>query len=288
MRGSVLLVAGAIALWVLVQLPAAESARAEVYRWVDAAGNLHFSQDLSQVPPEHREQAAAAARKPKDRDPLQRYSAPVSSAEHGSMRTARPGEVMRIPFQNQGTLMRVDARIDDRVVAPFYIDTGATGISIPYAVAQQLGIGIGPDTPRVLAHTANGLISQPLVKLHSVQLGPARVTGLHAVVSGSMDIGLLGGAFFNNFVYQVDSAAGVITLVRNQQVQGGRTTEQWRKAFRDLREPLRRVEAYLGKGDLLDKGRVRELEARRDELRAKLEQLDLAASRAKVPQEWRH
>jgi clan AA aspartic protease (TIGR02281 family) len=289
MRGSGLLVAGAIALWAFAQLPAADSARAEIYKWEDGAGNLHFSQDLSGVPSEYREQAAAEARKPKNRDPLQRYSTParVPPTSHGSMRTGRPGERMQIPFQRHGTLMKVDARVNDRVMAPFYIDSGASGISIPYAVAQQLGIAIGPDTPRVQARTANGLVSEPLVTLQSVQLGPARVTEVQAVVSGSMNIGLLGGSFFNNFVYQVDSAAGVITLVRNEKVQSGRTAEQWRQAFRDLREPLRRVEEYLARGDLLDGGRVRELEAHRDLLRAKLEQLDLEARRANVPQGWR-
>ena len=289
MRGSGLLIAGAIALWAFAQLPAADSARAEIYKWVDGAGNLHFSQDLAGVPSEYREQAAAEARKPKNRDPLQRYSTParVPPTSHGSMRTGRPGERMQIPFQRHGTLMKVDARVNDRVMAPFYIDSGASGISIPYAVAQQLGIAIGPDTPRVQARTANGLVSEPLVTLQSVQLGPARVTEVQAVVSGSMNIGLLGGSFFNNFVYQVDSAAGVITLVRNEKVQSGRTAEQWRQAFRDLREPLRRVEEYLARGDLLDGGRVRELEAHRDLLRAKLEQLDLEARRANVPQGWR-
>jgi len=289
MRGSGLLIAGAIALWAFAQLPAADSARAEIYKWVDGAGNLHFSQDLAVVPSEYREQAAAEARKPKNRDSLQRYSTParVPPTSHGSMRTGRPGERMQIPFQRHGTLMKVDARVNDRVMAPFYVDSGASGISIPYAVAQQLGIAIGPDTPRVQARTANGLVSEPLVTLQSVQLGPARVTEVQAAVSGSMNIGLLGGSFFNNFVYQVDSAAGVITLVRNEKVQSGRTAEQWRQAFRDLREPLRRVEEYLARGDLLDGGRVRELEAHRDLLRAKLEQLDLEARRANVPQGWR-
>jgi len=278
-----------IALGLLLQLPAVGLARAEVYRWVDEAGNLHFSQDLGNVPLEYREQAAAEARKPRDSDRLQRYSTPARAGSAGgsSMHPARPGEVMRIPFERHGTLMKVDARVNDRTTIPFYIDTGASGISIPYAAVQQLGIAVGPDTPRARAWTANGVISEPVVKLKSVQLGPARVANVDAVVSGSMHIGLLGGAFFNNFVYQVDSAAGVITLIRNQQVKSGLTSEQWRAAFRDIRDPLGRVEAYLAEGNLLDKGRVRELEKNRDALRAALEQLDLDANRAGVPQGWR-
>jgi clan AA aspartic protease (TIGR02281 family) len=289
MRSPAFLRGWTIVLGLLLQLAAADLARAEVYRWVDEAGTLHFSQNLGAVPLEYREQAAAEARKPQDHHRLQRYSTPERGASAGdsSMRTARPGEVMRIPFERYGTLMKVDARVNGRATIPFYIDTGASGISIPYAVAQQLDIAIGPETPRVQARTANGVISEPLVKLKSVQLGPAQVTDVDAVVSSSMNIGLLGGTFFNNFVYQVDSAAGVITLVRNQQVKSGLTAEQWREAFRDIREPLRRVETYLEEGGLLDKGRVRELEEHRDALRAALEQLDLDANRAGVPQGWR-
>lgn len=271
---------------------AGSSLQAEIYKWTDSAGRLHFSQDLGKVPPEKRSAAVAAAKSPK-RDRLQVYSAPRSAASAGPASAfsaggaMRSGRAMRIPFERHGSLMKVEVLLNGRIKAPFYIDTGASGVSIPWAVSQQLGIRIGPNTPRIRARTANGIISEPLITLQSVQLGPARVTNLKAAVSGSMNIGLLGGAFFNNFVYQVDSAAGAITLIPNDRVRGGMDKDQWLERFEAIREPLGRLDAYIEKGGFMDKGRVRELEKHRQQLRAALENLEQKANGAGVPRGWR-
>jgi clan AA aspartic protease (TIGR02281 family) len=195
---------------------------------------------------------------------------------------------MRIPFEKQGTLMRVNVRLNDSVTAPFLVDTGASHISVPYWVIERLGVAITDSTPRRTAMTANGLVSEPIVNLSAVQLGPARVNNLDASVSGSMQIGLLGGSFFNNFIYQVDAAASVIILSPNDRVVSGLTEEQWRERFNGIREPLARLEAVLERGGFVDKQRVRQLEARRADLRAKLADLDALATRSEVPQRWRH
>jgi clan AA aspartic protease (TIGR02281 family) len=275
--------------WALVWVAGSPAVHAEIYQWTDASGRLHFSQDLAQVPAAKRAQAIQAASAPKARDRLQRYSSGGRSTAATASRAAsrRPGGTMRIPFKRHGTLMKVDVLLNDRVEAPFFIDTGASGVSIPWSVAQQLGLQIGPNTPRIRVRTANGEISEPIVELRSVQLGPARVQGLKAAVSGSMDIGLLGGAFFNNFVYQVDSAAGMITLAPNARVRGGLDQSQWQERFDAIRAPLARVEAYIDKGGFMDKSRVRELESHREKLRAALEELEGQANRASVPRGWR-
>ena len=268
-------------------------ARAEIYQWTDEAGRLHFSQDLGKVPAAERERAEADAKKPRDRDPLQVYNR--ASGREGSPaknatsdpRAARAGRAMRIPFERHGTLMKVEVLLNGRVRAPFFIDTGASGVSIPFAVAQQLGLRIGPDTPQIQVRTANGVISEPILPLDSIQLGPARVDDVMTAISATMDIGLLGGAFFNNFVYQVDAAESIITLVPNVGVRGGESRETWLARFGEIREPLARLEAYLERGGFTDEGRVRELEARRDELRAALDQLESEANQKRVPRSWR-
>lgn len=263
---------------------------AEIYEWTDEAGRLHFSQSLSRVPPHKRAEAkrAAVERKKNAQDRLQVYNHATPSSP-AAMRThsGRPGRTMRIPFERHGTLMRVEVLLNDRVRAPFFIDTGASGVSIPWSVAQKLGLQITDDTPRIKVMTANGVVAEPVVQLTSVQLGPARVTNLRAAVSGSMDIGLLGGAFFNNYVYQVDAAAGVITLQPNVRVRGGLNKDQWRTRFDEIREPLVRLEEYLEKGGFTDKGRVRELEEHREKLRASLEELEREANKHSVPRGWR-
>lgn len=264
-------------------------AGAEIYQWTDASGRLHFSQSIHEVPSEQREEARRGAAERSKRDPLQVYNRSSSSDAEPMSRPASlaPGASMRIPFERHGTLMRVEVLLNGRVRAPFFIDTGASGVSIPWPVAQQLGLQINEDTPRIQVSTANGVVSEPIVRLKTVQLGPARVSDLQAAVSGSMDVGLLGGAFFNNFVYQVDAAAGVITLKPNSLVRGGLNQAQWRERFDSIRVPLAQLESYLDEGGFTEESRVRELEAHREKLRASLEELEREANQAGVPRGWR-
>ncbi len=278
------LLAVSLCVLALTWVPAATEA--QIYRWTDAAGREHFTQDLSQVPPRHREAARAAAARPSARDPLQTYSTPTRP------RPARGTGVRRgqhqIRFERHGTLMMVQVRLNDRVTAPFLADTGASGVSIPRSVAQQLGIRIDADTPTVMVGTANGTVVEPVVALDSVQVGTARVEGLRALVSSTMQVGLLGGAFFNNFVYQVDAAAGVMTLVPNDSVRGGFTRAQWQERFARVRGSIETIDARLDSGKDRRAGRIAALEESRRNLEGQLAELDAAADRAGVPQGWRN
>jgi hypothetical protein len=63
MRAAQALAAG-LALFLIGSLGAAPG-RAEVYRWVDEKGELHFTGDLNQVPPRYRHRATAPLGDPK-------------------------------------------------------------------------------------------------------------------------------------------------------------------------------------------------------------------------------
>jgi aspartyl protease family protein len=259
------------------------TASAEIYRWTDAEGNLHFTEDLSQVPPQHREQAL---RRPpsSSRGALQTYTPPANLEPRPA---GRSSDVIHIPFERRGTLMWVTAMVNDRRPVPFLIDTGASGVSLPSEVVAQLGIRIRPDTPRATVSTANGYVRVPVVELDSVQLGRARVEGLHATVNPTMNVGLLGGSFFNNFKYSVDIAAGVITLAPNEGVRGGAAAEQWRERFHDLRLSIDRLEDYLEDRTITRPNRRRELEANLAALKEDLIDLEIEANHAGVPKSWR-
>jgi clan AA aspartic protease (TIGR02281 family) len=267
--------------WILV---GSGSAPAEIYSWTDEQGKLHFTQSLDQVPPRHRPEASAKA---SDARPsrLQIYETPERSDAPTAALSAR--KTLRIPFERRGALMLVDVQLNDQLTAPFLVDTGASGISIPRAVADRLGMPIGPSTRRVYVHTANGLASRPLVRLDSVQLGEARLEGAEATVNPTMDFGLLGGTFFNNFIYRVDAAESVITLQPNEAMRSGLGAEDWRERFRRVREPLQRLEQHLDSVEISRPGRRAELEQKRTELRARLDELELEANRVGVPAAWR-
>ncbi len=278
-------------LLVLAVLPTvAALAAAEIYRWTDDQGRTHFSQDLGQVPPRHRAAALAAAAKPPS-DRVQRYSTGGASRS-GSAGLApraglRGGGKLSIPFESRNNLMFVQVRLNDRVTAPFVVDTGASMITLPQALASRLGIRVGPDTRRERFTTANGDIWEPIVRLDSVEVGGARVEGLEASISSSMQVGLLGGSFFNNFVYRVDLAAGYIELEVNDAVRGGLSADQWRQRFRNLRGAVESIDHYLANNQLARESRVREIQERRAGFEQQLRELEREANAVGVPRAWR-
>jgi clan AA aspartic protease (TIGR02281 family) len=282
-------------------LATAAGAEGEIYRWTDSAGGVHFSHEISDVPEAQRD-AAMRGTRPGGPSRLQTFGeggdagpAPAAAPnfeallapapQRRSASLARGGEV-RIPFVKHGTLMMVMVRLNDSVEAPFLIDTGASGISIPDRVARDLGIRIDADTPRMQVQTASGIVAEPLVELDSVQVGGARVEHLGALVNSAMEVGLLGGTFFNNFVYQVDAAQGVITLRTNDGVRGGLSESQWRERFGQMRDEIDRLALYIDEQDASD-GRLAQLHRNLAALRGELEALDREATLAGVPQNWR-
>lgn len=256
-------------------------AGSEIYRWKDEQGTLHFTQSLDQVPLEHRKQAQQPPASPSVGS-FQAYSSDSAHSAYAAPRT------LRIPFRQENGLMRVTATVNGHLDLPFYIDTGASGVSIPSRYAKPLGIAIGPDTPHVSVRTANGVIQVPLVRLDSVVLGQAEVNGLMATINPTMDIGLLGGTFFNNFSYGVDPAANVITLEPNYGSYAGLGETDWRRRFQEIRLPLAELEVYLEENEISRKGRREELEQKLAELRDKLAALELEANRDDIPMSWRH
>jgi clan AA aspartic protease (TIGR02281 family) len=270
----------AVALAVLLAGPA----WATIYRWTDAQGRLHFAQNLSEVPPEHRAQASASAEAPPaSPSRFQTYASPPEPAAGASA----SGRVFHIPFERQGNTMLVQVRVNDRVTAPFIVDTGASDVILPAAVAAASGIEVGPGTPRRTYHTANGVVSQPVVTIDAIQAGDVRVEDLQGSVSEAMHVGLLGGTFFNHFTFQVDPAASVISLVQNPGMRGGMSEKEWRSRFRTLHQRLAKIDAYMAQNDSARQDRIGDLEHHRAAVVQELSQLEHAADLAEVPQSWR-
>ncbi len=271
----------------LLTIPSWSSA--EIYRWTDAEGRVHFTQDLSRVPPAHRARAEQSAATPRP-DRLQTFSdSPPGSRASFSQRSRRPrsGDLLRIPFERRGGVMVVNVTLNDRVSGLFLVDTGASDVSIPAALASQLGIRVGPDTPYRQYTTANGVIANPIITLDSVQAGEARLEQVPASISSTMEVGLLGGAFFNNFTFQIDPAANVISATLNDRVRAGRSETQWRHQFRRVRGDLARLERYMDENHFTRESRIAGLEEKRAKLEGEIEALEEEADRAEVPQAWR-
>ncbi|MCH7869028.1 MAG: TIGR02281 family clan AA aspartic protease [Myxococcales bacterium] len=273
------------------------SASAEIYRWIDESGRMHFTQDLGQVPLRYRTLSKAAAEAPKGRSPVQHYTPPKLPARldtgHASRGAGGTQKTHRIRVERAGSSMRVSVRINDRLDVPFIIDTGATDVVLPAWAAKELGLAIeGPGVRTSPRQTANGLIHAPVLMLESVKLGSAEVKNVAGLVISSMSEGLLGLSFFNHFTYNIDAANGIVTLTpnglaENGTLRGGRSKGQWSAEFRSLHRQIELAESHLGD---MSAGRSRErsrLEAYLEKSEERLRLLDTEADQARVPFPWR-
>jgi clan AA aspartic protease (TIGR02281 family) len=285
-----------VAVLALLATVAAGVAAAEIYKWKDASGRLHFAQDLNQVPPEYRAQARGDVLEEGKGDVIQRYR-PSPAALRSTLRRSGAkadtpsGRIHRIRVQKTGNSMRVEVRLNDRVTAPFVIDTGASDVSLPFWVAKELGLDL--ENARTAHYrTANGIVEQPLVTLSSVELGGARAENVPAHVNRSMSVGLLGLAFFNHFRYRVDPVEGVVTLQPNGlveagKIRAGRSESQWRAEFSRLTQRREAIERALDETRGLQTGRKRQLQAMLEEVERQHRMLEDEADDARVPMRWR-
>jgi clan AA aspartic protease (TIGR02281 family) len=270
---------------------------AEIYRWVDDSGKMHFTQDLGQVPARYRLLSKAAAEQPKGRSPVQHYTPPKPPARLDTARRSgqarQAGKVHRVRVQRAGSSMRVSVRINDRLNVPFIIDTGATDVVIPAWAARELGLAIeGPGVRTSPRQTANGVIQAAVVTLESVKLGTAEVKNVAGIASTSMSQGLLGLSFFNHFTYNIDAARGIVTmtengLAENGTLRGGRSKRQWWSEFRSIHRQIDYAENHLSE---MPAGRSRErtkVEAYLQKSEERLRLLDNEADQARVPFPWR-
>ena len=275
------------AVLVLVLLGTALPTTAQIYRWTDAAGREHFTERLDKVPPEHRADALRGATRAAPAAVSREVPDDPPRVERRTPRRSRLARELVIPFERDGTLMRVDVRLNDRVTAPFFIDTGASGISVPSDVVQRLGIRVTRNTPTVTVLTAAGATARAVIRLDAVELAGARVEGLEATVNPAMRVGLLGGSFFNNFVYQVDAARSVITLRPNEALRGGLDAAGWRRRFREARDRIERLDLHLAQNPHMRPTRRARYDDHRSRLEQDLEGIEREADRLDVPHNWR-
>ena len=270
-------------------------AGAEIYQWVDATGKVHFTQDLGRVPPQQRVLSEARANSPTEDRRVQTFSGvpPAAVSEDDRKpRNADGDETYRIRVSRAGTGMMVEVTLNGSVTAPFLIDTGASDVLVPQAVADRLGLQVGPNTRTKRYSTANGVITTPVVMLRSVALGGAIVENVPASISPSMQVGLLGLSFFNHFTYNIDAAQGIVSLRPNQLaenglIRGGRSQAQWNAEYGNLRRRIARVDAEKKRTPGSHGREHKRLAKLRVELDREQRLLDAEADQARVPMIWR-
>lgn len=179
-------------------LYAASSRSAEMLRWVDDKGVVHFTDSLQNIPQKFRSKATRI------KTSSQLPPMPI------------PADKVAVPFQKNGALMIVQATLNEKAAAKFVVDTGASYTTISQATAKELEIDLENNPSLIPLQTANGIIQAPLVSVRSIEVGGLGVKDLtvavHDVFPDPGIAGLLGLNFLNQFRLDIDSKAGVLRL----------------------------------------------------------------------------
>ena len=189
--------------WAMILLPLASGA-ADLFRWVDERGVIHFTDNPYNIPEKQRATATRIKAREYPPDPNPPPPLPAS-----------PNKVS-IPIQKKGPAVIVQGTLNAKATANFVVDTGASYTMISQAVAKELNIDTSKNLPTVSFQTANGVINAPVVTLESIEVGGFQVKDLtaaiHDVFPDPAISGLLGLNFLSRFRMDIDTQNGVLIL----------------------------------------------------------------------------
>ena len=121
-----------------------------------------------------------------------------------------------IRLKRIGNSFFTDVVINQRTRALLMLDTGASNVLLSIRTAQRLGISLR-YAKRVKAKLAGGkIVAARVITLKELRVGGAVVNNIPAIIleqeSGEAYDGLLGMSFLNQFVFQIDTVKGHLTL----------------------------------------------------------------------------
>ncbi len=124
-----------------------------------------------------------------------------------------------IDLRKEGNVLWVDTVVNGKHNLPFVFDTGASYVTIPPDMANQIGLSPQPGDRSISLTIADGSsVRATLMKLDSLKVGEFEIED---VVCAVMPIEmadappLLGGSFLQHFTYSIDPQQGILTLTGN-------------------------------------------------------------------------
>jgi len=258
-------------------------AYAEIYKWVDRDGRVHFSDTLAGIPSEYRdhieEKAGLTATSRSDPAPQQVPPKRLSSV------LAPPSYA--VPLRRDGNAMLVEALVGGTVRTRLLLDTGAEFTVLSTAAAQRLALNLG-SAAVIPLRSASGVFFAPMMKVHSIAVGEATAYDVEVIVHDAtpgLD-GLLGMSFLDNFLVTIstnDEKLILTPLIDNMDAElyGGHPKDWWIRKFRFYRTQIESLKGYFGSRYTL------EMERTLRYFRTELEALESQASQAGVPRRWR-
>ena len=263
---------------------------AQMYKWVDEKGTVHYTDDPSRIPERYRLEAESREVREEKTPP----KPPTQPAPPPSPVVSEPPG-FEVDLIRRHELWLAEVVLNERVRRRFIIDTGASFTLINRQTATELGIVIDESTPVIPGATVSGTILTPLVTLKSVRVGKAMVENVEAMVHTMPAIqeGLLGNSFLNKFRVVLDSVNGKMTLFAmkgkpSADYPGGFGRDYWTGQFRFYHRVLAHLktmkERYERQGGGSELNRVN-MAIRFFE--NQLSELERRASLVGVPRHWR-
>ncbi len=174
---------------------------AQIYRWVDERGTVHYTDGLDGVPERYRSRAQPL---PFPKSPPTPSAKEPSAPQHG---------ITKISF-TPGSPILVSAKINGGGPVTLVLDTGATRTMVAPLVLWRLGISTR-NALRGEIKGVTGTSQAEAVRVDSVEVGEAKAGPL-LIIAHDADIkdadGLLGRDFLEKFKVTIDSTEGLVTL----------------------------------------------------------------------------
>jgi clan AA aspartic protease (TIGR02281 family) len=170
---------------------------AQLYRWTDAEGTVHYTTDAASIPPPFRDRAED-----------------IGSPTPGPIVPVTPPAPSGTVVPYDGGPLVVDAVVNG-VTLRLLVDTGAERTLITHAALARAGVDVSSGTPvqirGVTGEAAATVVSLPRLDVAGARLGPLPVI-VHTLTNQDID-GLLGRDVLDGFTVTVDAASRRATLI---------------------------------------------------------------------------
>jgi hypothetical protein len=230
----------------------------EFYKWVDAEGIVHITDNIAGIPPQYRDQVqkrtsqatAEPEAKPEAKPAPQTIIDPPNTILPGS--ALKRFEVPYRPFEGTARRIIVPVTLNNSVPARLLLDTGSPGLVISPELADRLGLFDRQDGN--LLTTAGGIggeVPAVLSVVDSVNVGDARAEFLPTTITqiDSADYeGLVGMDFVANYRIGIDTTKNVLVfdeLPPKPEKPGGHDEAWWRHHFQGFSKAKAEWNDYL-------------------------------------------
>jgi clan AA aspartic protease (TIGR02281 family) len=233
-------IGGLLVVTLLIPFHFASQSEAAIFSYKDEKGAIHFTDDLSKVPEEFRENNKGFRKHKEERDSHRATPAPIPVPSvpieiPGVISNSGEVQVPLIPVSGGNFL--VDVLLNGRVKARLMLDTGASFITLSEEIGQKLGIFNSGASAEMPFNTAGGEEWMPLVALQTVNAGSAQSQLVEASIAKHIkDIdGLLGMSFLGDYRFEIDRTNKRLTLKppsqQGEMTWGGKPGNWWKGRF---------------------------------------------------------